>query len=71
MTGQEERADRATLLDGPGAIVSHAEALAAWETGLRTARAVGDSLGVSASTARRLLRRLAAAGLLETAGGAR
>jgi predicted ArsR family transcriptional regulator len=60
--------DRATELDGPGAIVSHAEVLAEYAAGRTRPADVADALGVSASTVRRLLRNLRAAGLLPVAG---
>lgn len=51
-------------LDGPGAIVSHAEVLEAWQDGARRPVDIARELGVSSSTASRLLANLRRAGLL-------
>lgn len=59
-----DRLDRATELDGPGALVSHAEVLDTWEStpGIRPAE-VATALGVSTKTVRRHLDDLRQAGL--------
>lgn len=54
---------QAAELDGPGAIVSHAEVLAEYETGTTDAVCIAAALGVSPSTVYRLLRNLRRAGL--------
>lgn len=55
---------RAAELDGPGAIVSHAEVAAEYLSGNERPSGIADTLGVSVGTARRLLRNLRRAGIL-------